>query len=987
MPRRSLLLLLLLLLPTPARAVWAPEGVDLTRPRLLLRPGDVPALQAKLDATPTPAWLARVMDRIEATIAEAATTAPGDDSITAQRLRSRAARNLAFLYAVDRRRVAGVIAPFPSAAERQAVGDTARAYLLDLYERSRIAVPPPLGGWDRDISTSEELLSWAVTYDTLAGAGYDFGGHEAEIVERIANLASELYLNYTQPFTTTNFVLLHQNNHRSKSGASLVVAGIALAEYQPPPGSDPLGIRDPADWIEYGLDQADLVARVALSTNDGAYAEGPFYFRFASQNLIPFARAWDRLLGGRPYQSFGNDLPSLWSHPLYERMLRWMLDLTLPDGSLAPIDDGNPGRSHYFGAVPPGLADVAAYYWRWANAPSRFETEGNIDLSAETIALYDPSVVPAPPAGSPTAFYPEGGNAVFRSDWSQDAVVALVLSEYDTASLFTRDRQGRGMTPQGHEHPDAGAFLLHAFGERLALDPGYLSFGQRDRVALAEHHNLILVDGNGPYPPASATLLWSDPAARPTADGHARLSDTLDTEFLDAARVTTSYGSLLADPLGAPLVERRFLFPDHRYLAVADRVTSRDGAPHELTWLVHGHGGGTEPDGSPGGSYTDTPTGGRWQRGAARLDAALALSEATPVFETALAEHESVHSTSVAATHVVLRGRASGQSLAGLLLLYPSRSAAAPPVTSVLDTPGAASVLLHDDADDRRVLAWQRPTPAGALRIAAGDSGLADAEADGTLALFDARADGSLRLAYAEGATSLRYAGTTWLASRQAALLAVALAGDAAHFVVDDAAPEVTVPPLPFAPARADGACALTVHADGSATVRLGGERRFSLAAGPGNSRPAADPGARQLRLPLGFALRPDGRGSCDADGDALTPRWRLLSAPTQHDWRLADADTWTPTLRLDRPGAYRLELVVRDVHGADSLPRELAILAGPSCEDGVDDDLDGWIDGDDPTCASGAESVRVACGFGPELAAPLLLAWLARRARRRARG
>ncbi len=37
----------------------------------------------------------------------------------------------------------------------------------------------------------------------------------------------------------------------------------------------------------------------------------------------------------------------------------------------------------------------------------------------------------------------------------------------------------------------------------LALDPGYLNFGDRDLVALPSHHNTILVDGNGPYPPAS----------------------------------------------------------------------------------------------------------------------------------------------------------------------------------------------------------------------------------------------------------------------------------------------------------------------------------------------------------------------------------------------------------------------------------------------------------------------------------------------------
>ena len=36
-----------------------------------------------------------------------------------------------------------------------------------------------------------------------------------------------------------------------------------------------------------------------------------------------------------------------------------MLDLTLPDGTMAPIDDGNVGRSAYFGALPSWLPTAA----------------------------------------------------------------------------------------------------------------------------------------------------------------------------------------------------------------------------------------------------------------------------------------------------------------------------------------------------------------------------------------------------------------------------------------------------------------------------------------------------------------------------------------------------------------------------------------------------------------------------------------------------
>lgn len=982
---RVLLLLLPVLLWSPAaKAVWQPSGVDLSRPRLLMGASEIPAVQAKLDAAPLPDWTAAVLARMAAHVAEAESVDLDDPSVGTHRVMGRAARNLAFFYLVDRIGDGAGARPFADEAERAAAGDRAKELLLHLFPRSRLAVPPlEGGGWDRDISTSEELVNWASAYDALAGAGYDFGADEAAIVEGIADVASELYLNYTRPETASGYAMLHQNNHRSKSGAALALAGIALAEYEPAPGTDPEGIRNPALWIDHGAGLVDLIVRVALNTGDGGYAEGPFYFRFTSQNTVPFLRAWDRLLGGASWEAGPLTLPSLWRHPLHDRMQRWTLDMTLPDGSLVHIDDGNPGRSHYFGTARPDSPEIAAYYWRWANAPSPFEVDGNVNLGPDALVLYDPSVVPAPPTGSPTAFYPEAGNAIFRSDWSDAAIMAVALAEYDTASLFGRDRDGRGLGPQGHEHAEPGSFLLHAYGERMALDPGYFSFFSRGKVAQAEHHNLILVDGAGPVGYLGASFAFASSSERPAAEGHARMSDTLDTDFLDAARVTTSYGFGPAGPYAeAPLIERRFLFGDDRYLLVADRVTSRDGAPHELTWLLHGNGGGTDPGGLPGGTYADTPHGGRWERGAARLDTALAVDAGAFVLSTAPGIHESALSKDEDATHVVLRATATGEALNGLMLNYPSPSARAAPTLAALDLPGAAALRLDDPEGDRRLLAWHRADAGDPLPVDGALSGLADASSDGRLALFDAAADGTLRLAHAESATEIAYGGATLIASDRPATLALAPEPGAVHAYAGHDGPTVALAGLGFAPQRVDGACGFVPQPDGSVVVQLNRERRFRLAADAGNARPAADAGP-DLRLPLGFDLTLDGRASCDADGDPLTARWQILSAPTQHRWELEDPESFRPRIVLDRPGVYRLALVVTDVHGAESLADEVVVYGGGSCDDGIDDDLDGLIDADDPSCPLGAETVRpwgTGCGLGPGLA-PLL--WALRRRRR----
>lgn len=913
--------------PRPASAQWQPPGIDLARPRLLFRAGDLAGVQARLEREPYRSLLAEVLRRGR----DADRVALDDHSINAERLKARAAKSLAFLYAIDRTVVDGAAVPFADAAAREAVGQRVHALLAAMYTRSRLAVPPPLGGWDRDISTSEELLQYATAYDALRGAGYDFGADAAAVAARIADLAAELYDNYVHPETAQGYALLHQNNHRAKTGSALVFAAIALAEYAP--DDDPRGVRDPAQWLAYGLDQVDLIMRYALVTGDGAYAEGPFYFRYTSQNLLPFWRAWDRLVDGVAWPVGGVEVPSLWRHPLLGRSLRWALDLTLPDGSLAPVDDGNPGRCYFFGAAP--NPDPAAAAWRWANCPTPYDTDGNVSLAADAIVAFDDGVPPAPPGGSPTAFYVEGGNAIFRSDWSPDAVVAIVQAEHDTASEFGRDREGRGLAPESHEHAEPGAFLLHAFGERLALDPGYLSFGERNLVAKPQDHNVILVDGAGPVDYLRASVDWLDaPLGRPPADGHATLSDMLDSDGLDAARVTTRYGQPAAD---SARIERRVLFAADRYLVLAD--TAAAAVPRTYTWLLHGNGGGDS-----GGSFEATAAGGRWTRPAARLDSGFAVDVGTPAFATG----EGVHEVPGGGrrSHTVLRASATGGAVRALQLLYPSPSDGEPPTIAVLAVAGGAGLTLRDDAGDRRVVAAWRAAGGDAVALVppGGDRAL---RSDGALSLVDVAGDGVLRLAWSARARTLAFDGGPELACDDRGDLGLThVAPGRVEVIADCADPQVVVRGLPFVPRAADGACALA-QAGTETRLVLGRERRVVLQAGVDHSRPAADPGpSRTVMPPQVVAL--DGRGSCDADGDALRPHWELISAPAGSAWSLTEADSWTPQLFVDRPGPYRVRLVVTDARGDVSRPAEVVILGGAADADGVDNDLDGWFDGDD---------------------------------------
>jgi hypothetical protein len=957
---------LLLALAAPARAAWQPEGVDLTRPRLLLRPGDVAVVQERVAREPYRTLLARIAGQV----ASSQGWPLDDHSIPAEREKSKAAKHAAFLYAIDRTVAGSAAVAFATPAERAAMGDRARELLLAMYTVSRIA-----DTFDDDINTSEEILSYATAYDTLVGAGYPLTPEDdASIRANLIALASDLYEDYLglDPAIGTQTVFL-TNNHRTKSGAALAVAGIALAEHTPAPGSDPLGLAEPASWLAYGLAQVDRVLRFAYLTGDGAYSEGPYYARYSGQNHLPLLFAVDRLAGGAAGPVFGLPQPNLWRHPLFARHQRWMLDTTLPDGSMAHVDDGNVGRSYYYGMLS-GFAEAAQLHWAWANGRAPFESDGSVDLSADQIVAYDDAIAAAAPQGSPTSFYAEGGNAIFRSDWSRDGIVALVLGEHGIASEFARDEQGRGIpAAASHEHAEPGAFLLFAFGEQLAIDPGYFTFEERGLVAEPRHHNVVLVDGKGPSDPFLATIRWGGTREdEPPTDGQSSLSRPLDSGFADAVTVTSSYGGALPGTTGTTppaFLERRFVFADDAYLLLADRMRSTRSRSYQ--WLLHGNGG----PGS-GGSFAAAPAGGVWTIRGARLTGAVGFDVGPPAFSTATELHE--HYDREALEHTVLRAQAQGADVRGLTLLVPTRSGDPAPSVEPVEVGGGAAFAFTDAAADRVALALHRAPGQGELALALPGAG-ALAASDGSVWNFDARGDGSLRHAFADDAKVLRHAGATLVETASHGRLAIHPEPARAEVVAETADAEVAVGGLGFAPRAADGACALAATASG-ARVALNRSRVFVLRADAGNSAPAADAGPSPRKVGANVALALDGRASCDLDGDALVPRWEIVSAPAGSAWSLAGADGWTPVLEVDRRGPYRVRLVVTDAAGAASRPAEVAVWAGGACADRVDEDLDGYFDRLDPQCPSPGEGSG--CGLGgPELLP--ICAWYAFRRRR----
>ena len=120
-----------------------------------------------------------------------------------------------------------------------------------------------------------------------------------------------------------------------------------------------------------------------------------------------------------------------------------------------------------------------------------------------------------------------------------------------------------------------------------------------------------------------------------------------------------------------------------------------------------------------------------------------------------------------------------------------------------------------------------------------------------------------------------------------------------------------------------DAKGARSVH---TTTVRVN-NRRPVVQVGA-NATPQSLPSAPSVQVPLGTQLTLRGDASTDADGDALSHAWTVLSRPAGSTANLSSASVASPTFTPDREGAYQLRLRVTDTAGAYA-ERTLTLTVG----------------------------------------------------------
>jgi len=271
---------------------------------------------------------------------------------------------------------------------------------------------------------------------------------------------------------------------------------------------------------------------------EGENQEGISYWAYGVNMLADFADLM-RFMAG----------VDLYDHPWLARTCRFPLYTTPPGAySISFADNSDRGNASLRGPYGTDLVGllgerVADPYALWY-----------ADRAA-------PSVAARPPADLPqSVFYPHIGYALFNtclSEGLENTAVGLRCGPFYA----------------GHQHDDNNAFVIHAYGDKLAVDGGYYDwYGSPHFKAYSIRtlaHNTLLVDGQC--------------QVRETGG---RISG-----YFDAPGFGWTVGDASAPAIYAGRLtrfDRRILFLKPDIVVVHDLVEAA-GKPARLDWLLHAH--------------------------------------------------------------------------------------------------------------------------------------------------------------------------------------------------------------------------------------------------------------------------------------------------------------------------------------------------------------------------------------------------------------
>lgn len=583
---------------------WQPAGAINSFPRTLLKPSEIGAVQQSLMAPERFELYSSVYGWALSTPPPASSTTDTD-----RRLRARAAKNAAFIRIIDRKPVGNSLEML-SATEKTQL----ETNVISILETLNSSVDANYN-YEKWQWRSKELIDYLSAYDMLRGAGVPATSLQTS-KNKLQEFAGKLYAGASQSGFPYGIILNNiKNNHLLMTAAALGMAGVVLND-----ASSATTANQPTAWINAGMYAIDNVMwRDAKRQSEpgliSGYAEGPYYFKYAMENCLPFFRAMGNFLPDGSYSFTWNNVTrqirNPYYDPNYDLLYQWMTEITMPDGRFPALEDS------YIDMGMPELAItgkpqyVSAFNGQKME-PNQLKTlnaqlDGTVDLRANYLAA---NVTVGAPAPKPLTSLPTAGNLIFRSD---NAFTGNYLHVYG--------KNGNMLTNSGgHNHGDASSFILYAKGQLLALDAGYLKYDRRSEVGNATNHNLVLVDGAGP-------VIGSAGSAN---DAQAYIQNTFETPNLMYGEMQTTYN-------GSNFT-RKTISIRGEYYVMADFITA--AANHNFTWQLHGFG--LENGTTTQGTFTDKASTheGVWQKNGVSLKAHVTATGGASSYTKTTSIHE-----------------------------------------------------------------------------------------------------------------------------------------------------------------------------------------------------------------------------------------------------------------------------------------------------------------------------------------------------------
>lgn len=707
---------------------WLPAGADTGYPRTLLKAREVDAVRNALTTAASQAMYGGLYNSIN--------TTPPTNNTTADERRARAtfAKNAAFVILIDRKPIGSTLVSLATEEKLNLITN-----VKTLLENINPAVESVTSytNWQW---RSKELIDYMVAYDLLRGAG------ETEVSlaaskTKLQTFAGNLYNQATSPFFGYYFFSNIKNNHTLMTAAALGISAVVLND-----ATSTTAYLQPANWINAGMYHLDNVLwrdakRQSDSTAVAGYAEGPYYFKYAFLHVLPFARAMGNFLPDSrqayTYNGVSRNIRNPYYDPKYDLLYQWMTAILMPDGRYPALEDsyldmGMPelaltGKSQF--AQPMHLQNLAP---NQLNSLTKQLRDLTVDMRAAYLAA---NIMPAAAAHTALTALPKSGNLIFRS--GNDS-----LANY--LHLYGKNGLAQSVTG-GHNHGDASSFILHAKGQLLALDAGYLSSSRRDSVGKATNHNLILVDGAGP-------AIGADGSPN---DAEAFIQNTFNTKQLAYGEVQTNY-------LGATIT-RKTLQVRKNYFLLADFITST--AAHNYTWQLHGYG--LEGGNPTTGLFTDNLASqqeGIWQKNGVNLKVHVTATGQADAYNKNIGIHEVTYNSSEKHTTLLVQKNSVAQTQF-LSVLYPYTSQAATvTTTSTTTTAGLATTDLgYQD------VAWAQADTS--LTTYASGAALPNIASDARLTFFSADAQQNFTQGFVEQGTTLQYGHTALIKSTRRATI------------------------------------------------------------------------------------------------------------------------------------------------------------------------------------------------------------------------